>query len=159
MSFFTLRCFQSKEFDGFQTINQFTELPNVPHLLPLFVKAVIQHYQYILKYDSNFGSKATSQAIIQLQMNKRKSFVHVLILCQNNSHSCLTIGKHDCGTVERAWLQEHVVILKHCSMSLTTVAEGCALLNFCFIVSTTVHLSIQFKLTHKCRSYGGFNLP
>ncbi len=36
----------------------------MPHLLPIFVKTVIQHYSHILKSDSNFADKATSQAII-----------------------------------------------------------------------------------------------
>ncbi len=63
ISCFTLRCFQSKEFNGFQIINQFTEGLNEPHLLPTSVKTVIHHYRHILKSDSNCDDKATSQAI------------------------------------------------------------------------------------------------
>ncbi len=44
-----------------------------------------------------------------------------------------------------AWIQ--------CNMSPTMVANGCKLLNFCFIVSTAAHLSIKCKLTNRCASY------
>ncbi len=61
ISFFTLRCFQCKEFNRFQTINQLTESPNVPHLLAIFVKTVIQHFKHIFNSDSNFAYKKTER--------------------------------------------------------------------------------------------------
>ncbi len=42
----------------------------MPHLLSIFVKTVIQHYKHILKSDSNFANKATSQAIINRWLKK-----------------------------------------------------------------------------------------
>ncbi len=42
----------------------------MPHLLSIFVKIVIQYYYHILKSDSNFTDKATSQAIFQRWLKK-----------------------------------------------------------------------------------------
>ncbi len=42
----------------------------MPHLLPILLKTVIQHYKHILKSDSNFAEKATSQAIIKRWFKK-----------------------------------------------------------------------------------------
>ncbi len=42
----------------------------MPHLLPIFVKTVIQHYKPILKSDSNFADKAKNQAIISQWFKK-----------------------------------------------------------------------------------------
>ncbi len=47
----------------------------MPQLLPIFVKTVIQHYQHILKSDSNFADKATSQAIIYRWFKKSEDTV------------------------------------------------------------------------------------
>ncbi len=42
----------------------------MPHLLPIFVRTFIQHYEHFLKSDSNFADKATSQAIIKRWFKK-----------------------------------------------------------------------------------------
>ncbi len=42
----------------------------MPNLLPIYMKTVIQHYNHILKSDSNFADKATSQTIIKRWFKK-----------------------------------------------------------------------------------------
>ncbi len=42
-------------------------------------------------------------------MNWRRLLADALIVHQNISLSSLTVGKHHYVTVERVWLQEHVV--------------------------------------------------